>query len=337
MKALVTGATGFVGSHLAKALLREGLEVVCLARRTSRLTWLEGLAVEVRVAGLDEGSALARAVADVDYVFHAAGLTRARSAQQYLAANAEGTRGLLDAVAATSGSVRRFVYVSSQAAAGPSAEAVDETAEPRPLPGYGASKLAAERIVRDAAGRVPVTIVRPPAVYGARDRNLLPLFRTAQRWRLAPVVGSAAKRVSFVHVADLVAGIWLAGSAEIAEGQTYFLGSGTYSYREIVSALGEALGKRLWLVRVPSLLARLIGELGELKWTLTRRPQIVSRRKMRDLLQPGWVCSWAKAERELGYRPRVGLACGMRQTAEWYAREGWLKPLPERQGGAARG
>jgi len=209
----------------------------------------------------------------------------------------------------------------------PSPEPLDETAAPYPLESYGASKLAGEHAVREAGQRLPVCIVRPPAVYGPRDANFLSLFRAARRFGLAPVIGGPAKQVSLVHVADLVDGLWLAATAEAAEGQTYFVGSGTHMWADVVAALEVAVGRRLRRLRVPALLARLAGELGELRWTLTGTPQILCRRKVRDMLQERWTCSWAKAERELGYRPRVGLAEGMRQTAEWYALQGWIKPL----------
>ena len=326
-KAFVTGATGFVGSHLVARLCREGVRVACLVRRTSRLEWLEGLPVETRVGALEEPDSVAEAVADADYVFHVAGTTRARSEAAYMAANAANTRRLVEAVERSGARLRRLVYVGSLAAAGPTptAEPLDESAEPRPLAGYGASKLAGERAVLEAAGRLPVCVVRPPAVYGPRDANFLPLFRTAQRFHLAPAIGSRRKEVSLVHVADLAECLWLAATAEAAVGQTYFVGSGTYFWPEIVAALGRALGVRVRSLRVPALLARLIGELGELKWTLTGKPQIICRRKVRDLLEPHWTCSWAKAERELGYRAGVSLEEGMRQTAEWYVRQGWLK------------
>ncbi|MFW6108368.1 MAG: NAD-dependent epimerase/dehydratase family protein [bacterium] len=327
MRALVTGATGFVGSHLAERLVAEGAEVVCTVRPTSRLRWLEGLDVETRLAPLADRKALAAAAADADVVFHAAGLTRARTEATYLEANADATRRLLEATA-EAGRGARFVYVSSLSAVGPnpSPEPMDETTEPHPLPGYGASKRAAERIVagQDA---LPWTLVRPPSVYGPRDPNFVTLFRTAQRWGLCPILGSAEKALSIVHAADLADGLWRAGTADAAAGQTYFLGSGTHTWGEFADALGAALGRRVRKLTVPGLVARLIGELGELKWTLTGRPQIVCRRKVRDALQDRWTCSWAKAERDLGYRPRVSLEEGLRETARWYADQGWIRPL----------
>jgi dihydroflavonol-4-reductase len=327
MRAAVTGATGFVGSHLVERLVAEGLDVVCLTRPTSDTVWIRDLPVEIRPVGLDEPDAMAAAVEGTDYVFHVAGLTRARRAEDYLAVNAEATRRLLDATIRAGGATGRFVYVSSLAAAGPtpSAEPLVETDPPHPLPGYGASKLAGEREVLAAADRLPVTIVRPPAVYGTRDRNFLSLFRLARRWRFVPVLGKITNQLTFVHVTDLAEGTWLAAAAPAGRGQTYYLGSGTHTMRDVADALAAAFGVRLRALRVPSLLARLAGEFGELKWTLTGRSQIISRRKVRDALQPRWTCSWDQAARDFDYRPRVDLAGGMREMAEWYVDQGLLK------------
>ena len=337
MRAAVTGATGFVGSHLVERLLAEGLDVVCLTRRTSDTVWIRDLPVEIRPVGLDEPDALTAAVEGADYVFHVAGLTRARRPEDYLAVNADATRRLLDATIRAGGATGRFVYVSSLAAAGPTPgpEALVETDEPHPLDGYGASKLAGEREVLAAADRLPVTIVRPPAVYGPRDRNFLSLFRLARQWRFMPVLGKVTNQLSFVHVTDLAEGTWLAASAGAGAGQTYYLGSGTHTMRDVADALAAALGVRLRALRIPSLLARLAGEFGELKWTLTGRSQILSRRKVRDALQSRWTCCWDKASRDLGYRPRVDLVAGMREMAAWYVDQGLLTaPATSRASGA---
>jgi dihydroflavonol-4-reductase len=321
MKAIVTGASGFVGSHLVERLLREGLDVACLVRPSSDRRWVAGLAVEFR--SIDAADALAGA----DYVFHVAGLTRGRSEAEYMAANAEPTRRIVEAALRVGSGLRRFVYVSSLAAAGssPTERPLDETDEPHPQDSYGRSKRAGEEIVLAAAGRMPVSIVRPPGVYGPRDTNFLPLFRVARRWGLVPVIGGGAKTFTVVHVQDLAEGAWLAASTPAAVGRTYFLGSGTYTMTEWVAAMAPALGRRLRLLGVPRPLALLAGELGQLKWAVTGKPQIVSRRKVRDLLQPRWTCSWDRAAKELGYAPAFDLDRGLRQTVEWYVNEGWLR------------
>jgi len=322
VKALVTGASGFVGSHLVERLLDEGVEVVCLLRPTSDSAWIEGLDVERRVARLEEPDALRRAVRGVDCVFHVAGLTRARRRAEYLAVNAEGTRRLLQAVEVEGLTLRRFVYVSSLAAVGPnpSPEPLDESAEPHPLGGYGESKLAGERIVLGHADRMPVTIVRPPAVYGPRDTNFLPMFRSARRLGRVPAIGRPSKQASFVYATDLADGIWRAGTSPNAVGRTYFIAGGTHTMTEVVAAVCGTLDLPPRRLRVPSLLARLAGEYGQLKWLLTGRPQIVSRRKVRDLLQPRWTCSWQRAREDLHYRERISLPEGMRRTVAWYTK-----------------
>jgi nucleoside-diphosphate-sugar epimerase len=344
MKSIVTGANGFVGSHLVERLFRHGQQVVCLVRPGCDMRWLRGLPVEICTDGLDSADGLAKVIAGAEFVFHVAGMTRGRSQGEYLAANVEPTRRLIEAAGRCAGTIGRFVYVSSMAAVGPNRgdAPVDETCEAAPIDDYGRSKLAAEQIVREAgaAGRLAVTIVRPPGVYGPRDTNFLPLFRAARRWGILPAIGGPAKQFTLVHVDDLVEGIWLAASSPVGVGQTYFIGGGTYTTgttttanqeigvpgrQNLAVAMSAAIGRPLRVLNVPRPLAVLAGEFGQLKWALTGRPQIMSRRKIRDLLQPRWTCSWEKARGELGYREQVSLADGFRATAVWYGTQGWVR------------
>jgi nucleoside-diphosphate-sugar epimerase len=317
LNAIVTGSSGFVGSHLVERLLAEGFHVICLTRPSSDPAWIRRLPVEFRP--LDDPQALAGA----DFVFHVAGVTRARTAAEYLAANSDPTRRLLQAVPP---SVQRFVYVSSIAAVGPNPTAapMNESTPPHPYDFYGQSKRAGECVVLEAAARLPVTIVRPPSVYGPRDTNGLAVMRAALRWGIVPVIGGGQKHISLIHVQDLAEGLCRAALQFAAAGQTYFVSGGNYTMEEFAAALAAALNKPLRLLRVPGLVARLAGEWGQLKWALTGKPQIVSRRKMRDLLQPRWTCSWEKAGLELAYEPRFTLEEGLRQTAAWYRENGWL-------------
>lgn len=332
MKALVTGSTGFVGSHLVEELLREGFDVTCLLRPASRAGSIEHLPVTTRTASLHDPAALADAVDGMDYLFHVAGLTRARTAAEYRRANTDTTIHLLTAAQRRGASLQRFVYVSSLAAAGPTpgTTPLDEDAAPRPIGNYGASKLAAEQAVFEQADRMPVTVVRPPVVYGSRDPNTIVMFKTAQRLRIIPVIGSPTNRISMVHVSDLARGIRLAATTPAGGGRGYFISGGDHSVGDIAAGIAAALRLKVRAVPVSPFIARLIGEWGELVWSVTGRPQLISRRKIQHALQPRWTCSAARAEREMGYRPEVQLAEGLARTARWYADQGWIRPLPQR-------
>lgn len=329
MKALVTGATGFVGSHIVEHLVSEGVEAVCLVRPTSDTAFLRTLPVEITVGRLDDREDVLRAAAGADYIFHVAGLTKARSLDEYLAANVAATEAFVDAVLRLRQPPSRFVYISSLAAAGPNPgrAPLDETAEPRPHDNYGLSKLRGEQAVLRRASELPVTVIRPPAVYGPRDTNMLPLFRACQRWGIAPLLGGGENEMTLAEVTDLARGVWMAASSPAAVGRVYFIASSTGTLAQLADAMAFALGRPLRKLSVPAFVARLIGELGELTWTLTGRPQIISRRKVRDALQPRWTCTWARAARDFGYEPRFDLPTGLRRTAGWYARQGWIKPL----------
>ena len=184
LKAALTGGTGFVGGHLAEALAAHGADVSALVRSPARCERLRALGSRLVEGDLDDEAALARLVKSRDVVFHVAGLVAARSAADFLRANRDGARRVAEAAAREG--VGRLVLVSSLAVTGPSPAggALDESSGPGPLTAYGRSKQAGEEAVRDTG--VPVTIVRPPAVYGPRDRAFLNVFRTARRRGRAP-------------------------------------------------------------------------------------------------------------------------------------------------------
>ncbi len=205
MKALVTGATGFVGSHLVEALRRRGDEVTALVRSLKKAEALRPLAVRVIQGDLDDIVALSKAVEGQDVIYHVAGVISALSEAEFMASNRGGTRNLVEA-AKVSGARPRFILVSSMAAGGPSPRGRPLKGEepPKPVTRYGRSKLAAERVVE--ASDLPWTIVRPPMVYGPRDREVLKVFRLA-RLGLGPVFGDGTQELSAVHGADLAAAL----------------------------------------------------------------------------------------------------------------------------------
>jgi len=325
---LVTGATGFVGSHLAAALAKRGDMVRCLARKPEAATFLSSLGAEAVPGSLDDAGSLQRAVRGVECVFHVAGLTAAGSEREFLEVNEGGTRRLVEAARAASPVPDRFVYVSSLAAVGPVARGgrLTEASPCRPLTPYGRSKLAGEAVVRGSPA-LPWTIVRPGVVYGPRDRELLRLFRIGRRG-FAPVFGRGRQEVSIVHVADLVDAIARAANEPRALGQTYHVAHpAPVTQRELALAVGRAArgGRAPLVLPVPPLVAApIVRAIGRAAAAAGRR-SVVNADKLAEFLAPSWAASVAKAERELGWHARRDLADGLAETAAWYRAEGWLR------------
>ena len=332
MKAYITGGTGFIGSHLVERLVDQGYHVTCLIRKTSNLRWLSQLLntkssqVHVVMGDLHDTDILTQHVRDVDLVFHLAGLTKAPDTTTYDRVNAEGTEHLTKACLGAGASLDRFVYCSSLAAVGPSRDATPNTEDvtPQPLTDYGSSKLKGEMIVREYADRLPVTIIRPPAVYGPREADIFLFFQMINRG-VIPILGDADKLLSLVHVKDLVAGIYTAAVFERAIGETYFLTDGDiHTWRGIERVIADALEKRPIQVKVPFFLLDFISIFTEIAAKITRQAPTLNRQKVQDLKQRFWICDSTKAQQELDYRPTYSLQNGIQETADWYRANGWL-------------
>jgi nucleoside-diphosphate-sugar epimerase len=338
MRVLITGATGFVGSHLVDILASpdsanravsplsgEGLEVRALVRPTSDLTHLRKLAAETIVGDLRDRDHLKVAARGADVVLHLAALTRARSEEEFRAVNEEGTRCLLNA-ARESGSCRRFIYISSLAAAGPAIDGRPVTAEdtPHPLTAYGRSKLAGENACLDAATDLEVVILRPPAVYGPRDRDLLGFFRLA-RLGIRPVPTGPVRKIQMVHALDLARAMVASLAASGARGVYHVAEPLEYGWEEIMDLMARAVGKQGVKVPLPSSLLRAAGITSGALGRLLDKPQIFDGDKVRELLAPGWLCETDRARTDLGFTAEIGLANGLSQTAEWYRDNGWLR------------
>ncbi|MFA5353116.1 MAG: NAD(P)-dependent oxidoreductase [Thermodesulfovibrionales bacterium] len=319
MKALVTGATGFIGSHLVDSLIRKGFDVTCLVRSTSDLRHLEGLPLGLIRGDCTDKTSL-ETVADFDYIFHLAGLTKASTEKEFLEANAGGTENILEAALRGCPRLKRFVYLSSLAAAGPCRDGMPlkEDCPMSPVSTYGRSKGEGERIVLSLRHELPVTVIRPPAVYGPRDKDLLVLCRMVKKG-FAPSVGKGS--YSFIYVEDLVSGIIDSSQSPDAAGEVFFLSDGAvYSQDEIVDAIAAAVGKRPVKVSIPRSVMPLLGFLSEkLGWA-----RIINPDKIREISHSRWVCDTAKAVAMFGFEPKVKIKEGVKWTADWYRIHQWL-------------
>jgi dihydroflavonol-4-reductase len=326
MRTLVTGGSGFIGSHLVERLRERGDEVVSLAKDEANAELLARLGVEAVIGDLNNGIDPVRLLDRVEVVYHLAGVTRARTTEDYYEGNHRATKRLIAHCIRHGESIRRFVYVSSQAAAGPSPDGrpVDERVPCRPVSHYGRSKMLAEREVLAARDRLPVTIVRPSAVYGPRDRDFYKYFRLIQH-HVELLVGGGATRMNLIHARDLVEGLLLAAEQEEAIGQIYFIASEQqYTSEAIGRAIARALRARPIRIRVPAPLVYAAGAAMELIGKAMGREVLLNIQKARELLQPAWVCSVSKAGEQLGFHPRVTLDDGMCSTLAWYREHRWL-------------
>jgi len=325
MKVLVTGATGFIGSHLVEALINENREVKVLVRSPELSGWLKNVNPISLVNGaLENSDSLKKAVEDVDLIYHCAGAVKAVKGSHFFEVNAKGTENLLEA-AAMHGKLKRFVFVSSQAAAGPSSlnTPTTEEDEPDPITPYGKSKLLAEKAVLDYADRYEVVIVRPPAVYGPRERDIFTYFKLASSGFL-PKPGYGQKMVSLVYSSDLVQGLLLAGNKPEAAYKTYFITSGDHEWLEIGKAMTKAVGRGR-VFPIPMTILYIAALLSQTVAKILRKPAALDLNKAKELGQKAWLCSSDKAKNELGYKPEWSLEKGMEATTAWYRKEGWIR------------
>ena len=322
MRALVTGATGFVGGHLVDALLAGGNAVTALVRSPDRAADLASRGVRIVKGDLSAPGPLEEAARDQEVIYHSAGLVAARDEAAFLAINRDGTARLLEAAARTSRA--RFLFISSLAAAGPSPRGKLRGGEepPAPVSGNGRSKLAGEETVRSAS--LPWVIVRPPGVYGPRDREFLRLFRAA-RLGVLPVF-DADQELSLVHVADLVEALLALARAPGAAGGTFYP-----CHPEVVTsaglarAIGRAMGRQVSVFALPRWMARAALATTALAARLTGGTTLLTPDKGNELFAPAWTCDPVPLERVTGgtWRARFDLEGGARDTAAWYRKAGW--------------
>jgi nucleoside-diphosphate-sugar epimerase len=323
-KVLVTGASGFIGSNLRDTLSAGGAEVVSLVRAVSP-TSKHGRSIAVDYADLDALKQVMREERPA-YVFHVAGATKGITYEDFRLANVVPTQNLIEALASEHASVKRFVFVSSQTAYGPSNEGppTSENDEPKPVEHYGRSKLEAERVVQRYGARLPWTIIRPSGVYGPADVDVFVLFKSAKTG-VNLFFGNRDKRMSMVYVDDLVEGILAAAQSERSLGRGYFISDGVpYTWAEFQRHIVAAVGKRTFSFNLPSFVVPMAGRAGELLTALDGKPRLLNRQKALMDAEQAWVCSPALAQADFAYRPRVDVAEGTRRAYRWYVANKWL-------------
>lgn len=318
----MTGGTGFIGSHLVDALIAADEQVTVLTRFPRRKLPPDWPGVDIVKGDLANVEALRLASRDQEVIYHCAGLVAARNEAEFLAVNRDGTERLLEA--ATEVSSARFLLVSSLSAAGPSARGGrkrdDEPAHP--VNGYGRSKLAGEAVVR--AGSLPWTIIRPPAVYGPRDKELLRVFK-AVRYGVLPIFGDGGQELSMVYVTDLVAAMLAAGRNHAAVGQVFYP-----CHREVVTSasfareVAKAMDRKIRFVSLSRWFTSGLFGVTATAARLARVTTMLAPDKVCELYAPAWTADPGLLENTTGWRAEFDVERGVQETARWYREAGWV-------------
>lgn len=328
MKVLVTGGSGFLGSHIAEQLANRGHAVRALVRKSSNTKFLSSLSgVELAYGAVEEKDAVAKAAEGVDAIIHSAGLVKARTPADFTATNVDGTRNLLEVALDRRKQIKRFVFVSSLAAHGPSVDGspIPHDREPSPVTNYGRSKLAAERLVTAAKDDLLVTTIRPPTIYGPRDTEMFAFFE-AMSMGMLPIMGGGKQKLSIVFGQDCANATILAVEKDHESGRAYYVeDGGAYTTGEMADLFLQSTGKRVLRLPVPGAILH-VAALGNEAWgKLRNEARMFTRDKVNELLAPHWVCSSEPIRKELSWAPEYTWAEGAKKTHEWYRQQGWLK------------
>lgn len=324
MKAFVTGGTGFIGSHLVDHLIESGAfsEIRCLVRSNEK--WLSGKPYTKISGSVSDLSALQEGIKGVDVIFHVAGIVKAKSQREFKAINVDATENIIRI--AQKNNVRNIIVLSSLAAAGPSSGTpVEEDKEMTPVSMYGESKKRMEAMIKNIASpEDSIKVIRPPAVYGPREDQILTFFKSCAKGFALMIGNGTHPKVSMVYVTDLIQGILRAAQFKTKGVHTFFIsGMRDYTWNEIRDTTSSALGRRNIPLRIRPGLVKKIGATVESTASLFGKYPVINREKAAELIHE-WTCSHKKAEQILNYRPTYTLAEGISKTIQWYKTQKWL-------------
>jgi len=316
LKALVTGGTGFIGSHLVQSLVEENWDVTCLIRSKSRIDFLKKFPVRFVEGSANDIESLGRAVKGQDYVFHLAGRIHPTSRVGYDIANHQLTKNLIQACLRKNPSFKRFIYVSSISAAGPSLPNVysEENQAPSPVSEYGRTKLKGEEAVREVWDLIPATIIRPPSVYGPRQQETEHLIKLISK-RIVPLLKREKETTSLIYVKDLIQGILQAALSPKTKSQLYYLTDGNgYSWRKIILTVKNIVLGESFFFPLPEELISFAAWLVDMLKKTGFIKSYFGRKLWRAMTQTLWLFSSSKAEKDFGFRAKYSLENGIKET-----------------------
>ena len=333
-RVIVTGGSGFIGRNAIQALIDSGYDVTAWSRSSKTAQFWQQRGVHVETGALAELGSQKYAKDRISAIIHLAGIVAPNSRDETFAVNV-GTTGEIVAGLSRWQTPPRFVFVSSLAASGPCVDGVPrkevDTCQPRSI--YGQSKAAAESLLATFADRVPISIVRPPGVFGPWDRNLLTLFQSV-RWRLNLVGISKQFRYSFVHAEDLAAGLitvlksgktLLSPADKNAQGIYFLADPQSVTFVELANLIADSLATRPpFHLTIPAPICHAVAAVSQFYGQLRKQPTYLNRDKMREAVAGSWVCDPSRAAEELGFTVAKTLANRIIDTADWYRQQNWI-------------
>ena len=319
LKVLVTGANGFVGSHIVEALLAKKHQVTCVVRKTSDLSWISPLPLFYKYGDLTDEKFLDICVKDADVVVHCAGIVRAMNKEEYFKSNVDCTKNLCDAVLCANPGLKKFIFISSQAAMGPSVSAEPKKLDEKenPVSDYGLSKLAAEETVKNIfAKKIPYTILRPASVYGPRDKDIFIFFNLVHK-HLRPV--TVEKRaLQLVYVKDVAEAVVSSLENVKSDGKTFYLAENTpYTWSEVGQVISKAVDRKTVPIPVPDFVFKFAGMAAQSFSYITKKPAVLNRQKINEMLQEYWIADTKPAVKDLGIE-FTKLEIASKITYNWY-------------------
>ncbi|MEO6549701.1 MAG: NAD(P)-dependent oxidoreductase [Ferruginibacter sp.] len=323
---LITGASGFLGYHMIVAAIENGFNVYAAIRKNSEIQHLKHLPLQYLTLNYEDADAMNKQLVDnkINYIIHAAGVTKAPRQEAYDLVNATFTLNLARAAELSGNHFKKLVFVSSLAAVGPLSDdhhKITEQTLPNPVTAYGRSKLLAEQGLSTIA--IPSTILRPTAIYGPRDKDIFIMIKTVNKG-FDPYIGKAGQSLSFVHAKDVADLAVAALNKEKALGVFNVTDGNSYNRYQLSDIVKKIVKKKAIRFHIPMPLVKVLAYVLETTNGWLKKPSVISREKLHELAARNWVCDISKAKNELSFAPKFDLQSGLEDSIAWYAKNKWL-------------